>query len=132
MLNSHEACQQSAAQAGLTDYVLGAVSPLSPHVVQGLANALNASDIAVQKSAVIVVETMIGYQRDFLKPEMIKSLFAILRTHPDVEARRAAFDLLRQASGDVAKKAAEIASHDTDYNIQNSAAEFIENLPNPN
>jgi hypothetical protein len=61
---------------------------------------------------VIVVETMIGYQRDALKPEMIKSLFAILRTHPDVEARRAAFDLLRQASGDVAKKAAEIASHD--------------------
>ena len=100
-------------------------------MVQGLANALNASDIAVQKSAVIVVETMIGYQRDFLKPEMIKSLFAILRTHPDVEARRAAFDLLRQASGDVAKKAAEkslLMTPTTTFKI--AQTEFIKNLPN--
>ena len=132
MLRGHRACQQNAAQFALTQYALGVAPTLDPRVVHGLSDALAAADPSVQKAAVAVVETMIGFGRATLSPEIIKSLFAILKTHPDPEARRAAFDLLRHASGDIPKKAAEIASHDTDYNIQNSAIEFIEDLPNPN
>jgi hypothetical protein len=62
---------------------------------------------------------------------MTKSLFAILKTHPDAEARRAAFGLLRRAKGDTPRRAAEIASHDTDESIQNAATDFLESLPTP-
>jgi hypothetical protein len=131
MLRSSNACQRSAAQAGLTDYVLGASRTLDPSVVKGLKAGLNASDPAVQKTSVLIVEPMIGYGRAKLSPEMTKSLFAILKAHPDREARRAAFDMLRHAGGDIPKKAAEIASHDLDENIQNSATDFLENPPDP-
>jgi hypothetical protein len=131
MLRGHNACQQNAAQFGHTQYALGVTPTLDPHVVRGLSDALAAADPTIQKAAVAVVETMIGFGRATLSPEMTKSLFAILKTHPDAEARRAAFGLLRRAKGDTPSRAAEIASHDTDESIQNAAADFLENLPRP-
>jgi hypothetical protein len=131
MFRGRNACQQNAAQYALTQYALGVAPTLDPHVVRGLSDALAAADPAVQKAAVAVVETMIGFGRATLSAEMIKSLFAILKTHPDAEARRAAFSLLRRAKGDTRRRAAEIASHDTDESIQNAATDFLENLPRP-
>jgi hypothetical protein len=131
MLRGRSACQQSTAQFGLTQYALGVAPALDPHVVHGLSDALSAADPSVQKAAVAVVEAMIGYGRATLSPEITKSLFAILKTHPDAEARRAAFGLLQRAKGDVPRRAAEIASHDTDESIQSAAADFLDNLPRP-
>jgi hypothetical protein len=131
MLRGRNAYQQNAAQFALTQYALGVEPTLDPHVVRGLSDALAAADPAVQKAAVAVVETMIGFGRATLSAEMIKSLFAILKAHPDAEARRAAFGLLRRAKGDTPRRAAEIASHDTNDSIQNAAADFLENLPGP-
>jgi hypothetical protein len=131
MLRGHNACQQNAAQFGLTQYALGVTPTLDPHVVRGLSDALAAADPTVQKAALAVVETMIGFGRATSSPEMTKSLFAILKTHPDAEARRAAFGLLRRAKGDTPRRAAEIASHDTDESIQNAATDFLESLPTP-
>jgi hypothetical protein len=131
MLRGRNACQQNAAQYALTQYALGVAPTLDPHVVRGLSDALAAPDPTVQKAAVAVVETMIGFGRATLSGEMIKSLFAILKAHPDAEARRAAFSLLRRAKGDTPRRAAEIASHDTDDSIQNGATDFLENLPRP-
>jgi hypothetical protein len=74
---------------------------------------------------------MIGYGRATLSPAMTTSLFAILKTHPDAEARSTAFGLLQSARGDAPRRAAEIASHDLDESIQNSAINFLENLPRP-
>lgn len=132
MLRGDNACQQNAAQFALTQYAIGGTPTLDPCVVHGLSDALSAADPTVQKAALAVVEPMIGFGRATLSPEMTKSLFAILKTHPDPEARSTAFGLLRHAKGDAPRRAAEIASHDTDYNIQNSAIQFIEDLPNPN
>jgi hypothetical protein len=131
MLRGHSACQQSAAQFALTQYSLGVAPTLDPRVVHGLSDALAAADPTVQKAAVAVVETMIGVGRATLSPDMTKSLFAILKTHPDPEARRAAFGLLRRAKGDAPKRAAEIASHDADESIQSEATDILENLPSP-
>lgn len=131
MLRGHNACQQGAAQSGLTQYVIGVPSTLDPSVVHGLSAALAAADPSVQKAAVAVVDPMIGFGRATLSPAMTTSLFAILKTHPDAEARRTAFGLLQHARGDAPKRAAEIASHDTDESIQNEATDFLENLPRP-
>ena len=131
MLRGHSACQQSAAQFGLTQYALGVTPTLDPRVVHGLSDTLAAADPTAQKAAAAVVETMIGFGRATLSPEMTKSLFAILKTHPDAEARRTAFGLLQHARGDAPRRAAEIASHDPDESIQNAAADFLENLPRP-
>jgi hypothetical protein len=131
MLRGRNACQQNAAQFALTQYALGVTPTLDPRVVHGLSDALAAADPNVQKAAVAVVESMIGFDRAALSPEIIKSLFAILKTHPDAEARRAAFGLLRHAKGDAPRRAAEIASRDVDESIQNSATDFLENLPRP-
>lgn len=131
MLRSHSACQQSAGQFGLTQYVLGVAPTLDPNVVHGLSEALAAPDPTVQKAAVAVVEPMLGYGRATLSPAMTTSLFAILKTHPDAEARGTAFGLLQRARGDAPRRAAEIASHDPDESIQNSATNFLENLPRP-
>jgi hypothetical protein len=131
MLRGRSACQQNAAQFALTQYALGVAPTLDPRLVHALSDALAAADPTVQKAAVAVVEAMIGYGRATLSPEITKSLFAILKTHPDAEARRAAFGLLRHAKGATPGRAAEIASHDPDESIQNAATEFIENLPRP-
>ncbi|HEY2545508.1 MAG TPA: hypothetical protein VGI46_05545 [Candidatus Acidoferrum sp.] len=131
MLHSRDACQLFVAQEGLTEYVLGADRPLDPQVINGLTAALSAASPAEQKAAVLVVEPMIGYDVADLSPQMTRSLFAILKAHPDTEARRAAFDLLCHADGDIPEKAAEIASHDPDESIKNSATDVLENLPHP-
>jgi hypothetical protein len=131
MLRGRNACQQNAAQFGLTQYALGVTPTLDPRVVHGLSDALAAADPNVQKAAAAVVETMIGCGRATLSPEITKSLFTILKTHPDAEARSAAFGLLRRAKGDGPRRAAEIASHDTDESIQSAASDFLENLPTP-
>jgi hypothetical protein len=131
MLRVHDACQSNVARSGLISYVLNSAPPADPRIVRALSAALNAPDPNVQAAAVQIVEPVIGFQYAKLTPGLTKSLFSILKTHPDAEIRSRALSLLLQASGDTPKKAAEIASHDPDENIQNSAASFLENPPEP-
>ena len=128
MLRSRDACRINVARAGLISYVLNSQPPADPRIVRALSAALNAPDPIVQAAAVQIVEPVIGYQYAKLTPGLTKSLFSILKTHPDAEIRSRALSLLLQASGDTPKKAAEIASHDSDGSIQDLAANFLEEL----
>ncbi|HMD40652.1 MAG TPA: hypothetical protein VKH15_15310 [Candidatus Acidoferrum sp.] len=128
MLRSHDACQSNVARAGLISYVLNSAPPADQRIVRALSAALNAPDPILQAAAVQIVEPVIGFQYAKLTPGLTKSLFSILKTHPDAEIRSRALSLLLQASGDTPKKAAEIASHDSDGSIQDLAANFLEEL----
>ena len=128
MLRSHDACQSNVARAGLISYVLNSAPPADQRIVRALSAALNAPDPILQAAAVQIVEPVIGFQYAKLTPGLTKSLFSILKTHPDAETRSRALSLLLQASGDTPKKAAEIASHDPDGRVQDLAANFLEEL----
>jgi hypothetical protein len=126
MLHGHDACRRKAAQAGLTAYLPGNRDALDPRVViSSVSQALADSDTGVQEAALKVVECMIDYGSAKLSPAMIQSLFVILKGHPDVATRFAAYRLLLLAPGNTPKKAAEIASRDPDENIQDSAYRFL-------
>lgn len=128
MLLSHDACQSNVARTGLTSYVLNSEPPADPRIVRALSAALNAPDAIVQAAAVQIVEPLIGFQYAKLTPGVTKSLFSILKAHPDAEIRSRALSLLLKASDDTPKKAAEIASHDPDGRVQDVAANFFEEL----
>lgn len=127
MLRDHSACRQLAAKAGLTFNILQSGST-EPRMVKSVTAALSDPDPAVQHTAVSVLEPMIGYNAAPLSKEMLQPLFAILKSNPEFDARRAAFAVLKQAHGDTPKKAAELASHDPDGNLQRYAEEFLDQL----
>jgi hypothetical protein len=127
MLRDRSACRQVAAQAGLISIVLTGAS-LDPRMVNGVTAALSDPNVGVQHSAVAVLDAMIGYDKAALSKEMLRPLFRILKSHPDDEARRAAFVLLQRAHGDTPRRAAELALHDPNDQIQLRAEEFLEQL----
>jgi hypothetical protein len=127
MLRDHNACHQTAARGGLNSVILGA-GIIDPKLVDGVTAALSDPDPRVQFSAVTVLEPLIGYGRAPLSKEMLPPLFAILKSHPDSEARSSAFSVLRSGQGDTPKRAAQLALHDADENIQESAYNLLEAL----
>jgi hypothetical protein len=127
MLRDRSACRQFAAQAGLVSIVLTGAN-LDPRMVNGITAALSDPDAGVQRSAVAVLEPMIGYDKAALSKQMLQPLFAILKSNPEFDARRASLALLQRAPGDNPKKAAELAAHDPDGNLQRYAEEFLEQL----
>lgn len=129
LLDSRDACHASAAQEGITDYILEGPPTVSPPLLRTLSDALRAKDPTVQKTALLIVEPMLGFHHADLSPRIRDSLFTILKSHPDVEARSVALGIfLYQVHGDLAKKAANIAQHDPDERLQNEAFEFLEKL----
>ena len=127
MLRDHSACRQTIATAGLLSVILE-TDPVEPRLVREVTAALSDPDAGVQRSAVLTLEPLIGYGGAKLSKEMLQPLFQILKAHPEYEARRAAFALLRSAPGDTPKRAAETVLHDPDSSLQNSAEEFLEQL----
>jgi hypothetical protein len=127
MLRDHGECRQTAARGGLISIILGAGST-DPRLVNGVTAALGDLDPRVQLSAVTVLEPLIGYGRAPLSKAMLPLLFSILKSHPDSEARSSALAVLRSGPGDTPKRAAQIAMHDADENIQDSAYNLLEAL----
>lgn len=127
MLRDHNACRQTAARGGLDSIILGAGS-IDPKLVNGVTDALSDPDPRVQLSAVTVLESLIGFGRAPLSKAMLPPLFSILKSHPNSEARSSAFAVLRSGPGDTPKRAAQLAMHDADENIQESAYNLLEAL----
>jgi hypothetical protein len=126
MLRDHSACPQTAAKAGLMSVVLEAEKQLDPQMVNGVTAALGDPDVSVQRASVDILYSMNGYRGTKVSRDMLNPLFLILKTHPDSGTRYAAFRLLQTASGDTPRKAAEIAVHDADGQLQDLAETFLE------
>jgi hypothetical protein len=127
MLRDHSACRQTAARGGLVSIILGAGS-IGPKLVDGVTAALADPDPRVQLSAVTVLGYLVGFSRATLSKAMLLPLFSILKSHPDSEARSSAFAVLRSGPGDTPKRAAQLALHDSDEHIQESAENLLEAL----
>jgi len=131
MLGGHDACRRQAAQDGISQYLLEdeelELKPVMRRLTEDLANA----DPGVQKAAMSVIEPIIGFHRAPFSAELIKPLFVILKNNPDAEARSTAFRLLCRGSASTRKKAAEIASHDSNEELQNVALELLEQIAEP-
>jgi hypothetical protein len=127
LLRDHNGCRQTAARGGLISLILGAGS-IDPKLVNGVTAALSDADLRVKLSALTVLEPLIGYGRAPLSKETLPPLFSILKSHPDSEARSSAFAILRSGPGDTAKRTAQVAMHDVDENIQESAYNLLEAL----
>ncbi len=125
MLRDHGACRQAAAKAGLMSVILES-EKLDPQMVKGVTVALGDADASIQRAAVDLLYSMNGYRGTRVSRDMLKPLFLILETHPDSGTRFAAFKLLRAASGDTPIRAAEIAVHDADGELQDTAERFLE------
>jgi hypothetical protein len=128
MLHAQDACHRTAASEALAKYALSYGPELKTLVVPAITAALSDHDTAVQGAAANALEPIVGYDLTPLSPEIIEPLFSILRKNPDARARITAFSILRRGSREVAKKAAEIAVHDPDDELQNEADRFLEEL----
>jgi HEAT repeat protein len=124
MLRDHSACRQAAAKDGLMSIVSEA-EKLDPQVVKGVTTALGDADVGVQRAAVSILYLM-NDRGTRVSRDMLKPLFLILKTHPDSGTRSAAFRLLRTAPGDTPIRAAEIAVHDPDGQLQDIAETLLE------
>jgi hypothetical protein len=131
MLHDRDACHRTAASDGLIDYALGYGPELKARVVPGISAALTDRDVLGQKGAVTVLEPLVGFNLASLTPQMITTLFSILKNNPDFSARDIAFRMLRQSSRVNARKAAQIASHDANEELRNAAEQYLEELPDP-
>jgi hypothetical protein len=128
MLRDHSACRQTAAKAALTASAVVRSDKLEPQIVKGVSAALADADVSVQRTAVDILYSMNGYRGTKVSGGMIRPLFSILKTHPDSSTRYFAFRLLQTAPGDTPKRAAEIAAHDPDPQLQDTAETFLEKL----
>ena len=125
LLQDHNACHQRAAQGGLADIASQGDKGTQIWVLRVIHKALTDPDAGVQQAAVLALEPMIGYNHVGLTSKMLPALFSILRTNPHSEARRAAFAVLRSGSIATRRKAANIASHDSDEMIRNTAESIL-------
>lgn len=126
MLRDHRACQQTAAKTALTTSVILRSDKLERQIVKGVTAALGDADVSVQRTSVDILYSMNGYRGTKVSADMVKPLFSILKAHPDSGTRYAAFRLLQSAAGDTPKRAAEIAVHDPDGQLQDIAETFLE------
>ncbi len=124
MLRDHSACRQAAAKDGLMSIVSEA-EKLDPQVVKGVTTALGDADVGVQRAAVSILYLM-NDRGTRVSRDMLKPLFLILKTHPDSGTRSTAFRLLQSAPGDTPIRAAEIAVHDPDGQLQDIAETLLE------
>lgn len=127
MLRDPDACRQSAVEEGLVSNLAG-TGKLDPRIVNAVSAALRDSHARVQGTAVDVVSAIVGFDMAPLSKDTLEPLFAILKTNPDYEVRRDALYLLERGPGDVPKKAAELALHDANENIQMNAGKFLDEL----
>jgi hypothetical protein len=127
ILRDHSVCRRTAARGGLISIILGAGS-IDPKLVDGVTAALRDADPRVQLSAVTVLGYLVGFSRATLSKAMLPPLFSILKSHPDSQARSSAFAVLRSGPGDTPKRAAQLALHDSDEHIQESAENLLEAL----
>jgi hypothetical protein len=134
MLRDHRPCQQTAAKAALTTSALLRSDELEPQMVNGVTAALGDINVSVQSVAVDILYAMSDSRGTKVSGDMVKSLLSILKAHPDSGTRFAAFRLLQSVSGDTPKRAAEIAVHDPDSQLQDLAETFLEShsAPRPN
>ncbi len=123
MLRDHSGCRQTAAKAGLHS-VVSKAEKLDPQMVTGVTAALGDADVNVQRAAVDILYSM-NDRGTKVSGDMVRPLLLILKTHPDFGTRYAAFRLLRSAPGDTPKRAAEIAVHDADAQLQDVAETFL-------
>jgi hypothetical protein len=132
MLRDPSACRQTAAKDGLMS-VVSAAEKLDPQIVKGVTAALGDADVGIQRTAVTILYLM-NDRGTRVSRDMLKPLFLILKTHPYSGTRFTAFRLLRTASGDTPIRAAEIAVHDSDGQLQDTAETFLEehSAANPN
>jgi hypothetical protein len=124
MLRDPSACRQTAAKDGLMSVVSEAEKP-DPQIGKGVTAALGDADVGIQRTAVSILYLM-NDRGTRISKDMLKPLFLILKTHPYSGTRSAAFRLLRTAPGDAPIRAAEIAVHDADAQLQDIAETFLE------
>jgi hypothetical protein len=130
-LHDRDACHRTAAADGLIGYAMSYGPELKAQVVPAISAALRDHDVLVQRAAVTVLEPIIGYNLAPLSTQMIAALFSILKANPDAEARNIAFRMLRHTTPATARKAAEIARHDSNEELQNAAEQFLDELSDP-
>ena len=129
LLQSHNACHRRAAQDGLADAASEGDKETQTRVFRFIRKALSDPDTGVQQAAVLTLNMMIGSNQFGLSADMQPALFAILKTNPHSDARFAAFSILRTGSSDIRKRAANIALHDSDEEIKDSAESLLNLQP---